>query len=86
MFANRLQLVLMLVTQRHRIPHNALVYTNAFKNSFPGLQFENLAKKVKASDIFLESQSRNRICNRILMNVSQIVQETVLRCFFFFAV
>ena len=60
---------------RHRSPNYAIVYTNAFKNSFPGLQFENLAKKkkkekVKASDIFLESQSRNRI----LMNASQIVK------------
>ena len=64
---------------RHRNPNNAIVYTNAFKNSFPGLQFENLAKKkkkekVKASDIFLESQSRNGIFHRILMNASQIVK------------
>ena len=29
----------------HKNPNNAIVYTNAFKNSFPGLQFENLAKK-----------------------------------------
>ena len=32
---------------RPRSPNNAIVYTNAFKNSFPGLQFKNLAKKKK---------------------------------------
>ena len=31
-------------------------------------------EKVKASDIFLESQSRNGIFHRILMNASQIVK------------
>ena len=70
MFANRLQLVLMFVMQWDTGIPIMLSYTQTRWNSC------KKNKKHKASDIFLESQSRNRICNQILMNVSQIVHET----------